>query len=102
MLKVAGELRPDLKMLEQLARVTRIFGGDQACFTQHADGPRRHVFEITDWSCNKIECAHEMILSSHIFLEIHLEESRTCGLVTSPGWFDGNANAHKVRNILLC
>jgi hypothetical protein len=48
-------------MLEQLARVPRIFRRDQIHLAQDPHSPWGHVFKIPDGSCYKIKGAHEMI-----------------------------------------
>ena len=47
----------DLKMLEQLASVSGIFGGDQVYGLQQAHGPKGHVFEVAQGGAHHVEMA---------------------------------------------
>ena len=65
--EITGEWRFDLKVLEQRARVTGVFGGDQYRFTQNPHGARRHVFKISDRGGYKIKDSHAVILSPPLY-----------------------------------
>ena len=63
MLEVTGERGLDVKMLEQLAGVTRVLRRDQYRLPQNTNRPRRHILQVADRRCNQIKSAHEMIVA---------------------------------------
>lgn len=56
--------------------MARIFARDQVDFFEHANSAQRYVFEISDWSCNNVECArhHETVGREYIVLGSSSEE----------------------------
>lgn len=54
---VASLGRPDLKVMQQFARMARIFSGDQRDVLQGVDRPKRHIRQVANRSADDIERA---------------------------------------------
>jgi hypothetical protein len=54
---IADGLCIDAEMVQQLARVTRVFTCNQIDFPQDSQGPLRDVFKIPDWCRDDVKSA---------------------------------------------
>ena len=56
MLVVARELRMNVKMCQQMTRMTRILGRDEVNFGEQTNGAVRHILEVADRRCREVQC----------------------------------------------